>query len=73
MNREVVVLVLSKEEGKMLVEMLEEYLDKHSHDIADFYDYWEDRINLVERIKKAVNEERYEVCAKKEILVLRKE
>ena len=48
---------LTCKELEILIDMLENYLDDHSHDIRDFDDdYWEEREKLTEGLKELYNE-----------------
>jgi len=50
------VIQLTCKEFKTLLDMLERYLEEHEHDIADFYPYWEEEVELAERLKEIYRE-----------------
>lgn len=49
-------ILSDKEKASMLLEMLNDHLDEHEHDIVDFPDAWNDKVQLVEQLEQLVNE-----------------
>jgi len=47
---------LTCEEFRKLLDMLISYLEEHEHDIEDYGEYWEEEIELVERLNKFYKE-----------------